>query len=99
VPARLLRAAIGGFGDPFAVFERAEGPPVELLSSYRDAVKPGWRRYWWSTRVLLGLRKRFALPPDHEELALALLRARTLPADPREFAEAAAGLAQACPHR
>ena len=90
--ARLGRGAHARTIDqtPFGSFERDNGSVLPLWSGYRDAIKSGWRVYWWPTMALFGLRDQRALPAELEPLVAQLLAARALPVPLREIAEAVA---------
>lgn len=92
---RLSRGAKQGVG--FGSFELEDGRSVVLVDGYRDAIKASWRKHWWQTDVLLGLRERVQLPNAQEALARELATARTLPCPLVEIAEAVASLAELHP--
>jgi SAM-dependent methyltransferase len=77
---------------PFAAFEH-EGRAVPLLAGYRNAIKAGWRVYFWQTAVLVGAAGRAELTPGETELLERLRAARTLPAPLTDFEAAADALA------
>lgn len=86
--ARVLRAGAEPAGVPYARFDREDGPPVELLTSYRDVVKSTWRVFWWPTQALFRVRSRQGLPSHAEEIARAIESARALPVPLVEVADA-----------
>ncbi|HVN59801.1 MAG TPA: class I SAM-dependent methyltransferase [Gaiellaceae bacterium] len=90
--ARSRLATPAGLDRAAGVFVRDGRRPVRLFARYRDALKPGWRLYWWQTRVLLGLRSRAALPEELEEAARELIDARTLPYSLDEITKALGSL-------
>jgi ubiquinone/menaquinone biosynthesis C-methylase UbiE len=79
---------------PFAELELLGAPSIPLWRGYRDAVKAGWRMYFWPTRALLEVAARTDLPREAAGLVGEIRAARTLPVPLGEAAAVLESLAR-----